>query len=139
MRHKLLIIAMLLVMLLSVGCSVKKGVEFTDLVQDEVASITMRHAGNGVLYSTTDTELINQFVSAMKSDDYYEGSPQGVVGNPTINLYNADDKSIAKIVFEGKGAVCINGKSYRLKSDIKGIYMESFYKEFLKDENIIEG
>lgn len=131
-------IAVFFVMLFSVGCSAEKGVEFTDLVQDEVASIRMRHPGSGVLYATTDADLINQFVSAMKSEDYYKGSPQGVVGPTNIDLYNADDKKIADIVFEGKGAVRINDESYRLKSDVNETELQPFFKELMTEQNIVQ-
>lgn len=140
MKYKFLVIAIFIVLLLSVGCrNNSKGVSFTEIVQDEVAKITMRQSVDGALYSTTDTELINQFVSAVKSDVYYGGGdPKSIVGVSTIKLYNANDKEIAQIVFEGKTAVRINDKSYSLKTDINGIYMKSFYEEFLSDKNIIK-
>lgn len=140
MKYKFLFIIMFFVLLLPVGCSNNsKGVSFTEIVQDEVAKITMHHSGDGVLYSTTDTELINQFVSAMKSDVYYGGGdPKSIVGVPTIKLYNEKDKEIAQIVFEDKTAIRINDKSYGLKTDIEGIYLKSFYEEFLSDKNIIK-
>ena len=139
MKYKFLIITIFFVMLFSVGCSTKKGVPFTNLVQDEVVKIDMRHPGSGVLYSTTDSKLINQFVLEMKQGgaDYYETNPMSSVGNGVYVLYNADNTAIAKIVFLEKGVVKINGTYYGVKADIDGI-LKPFHEEFLKDKNIVK-
>ena len=139
MKHKILIITVAFAMLFYAGCSSKKGVPFTNLVQDVVVKITMRHPGSGVLYSTTDEKLINKFVSEMEhgGGDYYEIDPVGLVGSSVYRLFNAENTEIATIIFYEKGKIEINDKLYHVKADIEGI-LNPFFEEYLTDKNIVE-
>lgn len=139
MKYRILTIIIVFIMLFSAGCTSKKGVAFAELVQDEVVKINMRHPGSGDLYSTTDEELINKFISKLEhgGGDYYEVDPVGMVGNSVYRLYNTENEEIATVRFYEKGRIGINNKTYSAKSDIKGS-MNPFFEEFLNDANVVQ-
>lgn len=140
MKHKALPMAVIFIMLFSVGCNSKNGVPFTDLVQGEVIKINMRHPGSGILYSTTDEKLIKRFITVMEDGggDYYESDPVGLVGNTVYRLYDAENTELATIEFIDKGKVQINGKAYILKNGaIEGL-LKPFFEEFNSDKNIVK-
>jgi len=140
MKNKSIIIIITIIVLILVGCNNTKKVQFTDIVNNEIVKISSRYSGNCILYSTTNIDLVNKFVIAMKSDEYYESNYKDVeiTGTSTIHLYDKNNIEIASITFEGKNIVRINNKLYISKANIQGILGEYFYKEFYTDKNIVK-
>lgn len=114
MKRKYIILSILTIVLFIVGCNATNEIQFRDIVSGNVTKIDMRDPSNGVLYSTTDKDLINDFISAMESSVYSESSPRGEVGHAVFRLYNENDEEIAYIAFEQENGININSKSYKL-------------------------
>jgi hypothetical protein len=91
--------------------------------------------GGGVTYSTTDKELINQFIEIMKSTTYTKTDSSGAVGGSRMFIYDPNGKEIENIYFAGKGIVRVNDFYYKMNTDIDK-QLETLFKKFLTELNL---
>lgn len=107
--------------------------------EDSIKAISKRDSGNGVLYYTTDTELINELISIMNSSNYIRRiTAPSAVGNSPIILYDDKNKELAQIQFYKSNIVAIDNKSYKVIG-IKDNSLKEFYRKFMVDTNIKNG
>ena len=104
---------------------------------DNIEKITIRHPGNGKLYSTTNRQLINKFITAMNSAKYLKvvKLPIPLSGTSPITLYSENNTKIASVTHKLK-FIEINNKNYMEIGRDKEKF-EAFYKEFYSDEYIV--
>lgn len=136
MKMFILTTLILLVSLFLFGCTSSNEVQFTEVVKGDISKISSRHAGSGLLYSSTDKEKINDFINIMNSTTYEETEPFAVTGASNIRLYGETGAEITSVqnvkdVFE------IGESYYKANTDISE-ELSSFYSEFYSDENLVK-
>ena len=114
---------------------------FSDILKDDInniAKIEIRNPGNGKLYSTTDKELINMFITTMNSPKYLKTVDFNIPlsGTSPLFLYNAENASIAKIEYKLM-FVEVNDKNYMTIGEDEE-KLKTFFTELYSDINIIE-
>lgn len=133
-KFKLLISIFSLILLL-VGCGTTE-MQFSDIVKGDIEKITLRHAGSGTLYSTTDKELINEFLGVLTPAKYSETEAFGISGASAIRLYNEANEEMASLSITNKG-VETNNKSFKTNVDVDK-QLHDFYKKLLTEKNEVK-
>jgi hypothetical protein len=130
-----IILSLLILLAMLTGCAQPEKIHFTEFVNKDVEKFTFRN-GAGVTYSTTDKELINRFINIMDSTTYTKTKNPGLSGSSRLTFYGAGDKEIVTITFVGDYFYINHDNVYY--ETLPNKELESFYQEFLIDENIVK-
>ena len=132
MKFKL-IFGIFLILLL-VGCATTE-MKFSDIVKDDIEKITIRHSGSGTLYSTTDKELINEFLRVLTSAKYSETDAYGISGTSVIRLYNKEEEIGSLRIIDKR--IEINNKSFKTNNNLDK-QLDDFYKNLFIEKNEVK-
>ncbi|RAP78566.1 hypothetical protein [Paenibacillus montanisoli] len=141
MKKHFLKIVVLLQCVSLIGCSSNdqssNDLHFNEIIKGNIAKITSRNSGTGLLYSITDKKKIDRFVKTMDSTTYTKVKAyEPVTGNSSLKLFNENNVEISSITSNGKGVYHIGEGYYKLNNDIDA-KLGSFYKEFYSSENLV--
>ena len=132
---KVIVVSISLLIIIFIGYLYMNEYKFTEIIKEDIHKIDSRNSGSGVLYTTTDKDLINKFVSKMNSTTYTKRIfSASYVGPTPFILYNVEGQKIGEITFFPSNLLKINENNYRTKSDIK---LKDFIKELYIDKNIV--
>lgn len=112
----------------------KSNISFSEFYHENIAKISFRN-GAGVTYSTTDRELIDHFIEILQSTTYKESENPGIAGSSRLTLYGENNNKLAVITLQG-GYLMVRDSYFKMEHDLDH-ELQDFYKDFLKDENII--
>ncbi len=134
MRKIGIVSIILLLIIIFLGYQFMKEYKFSELITEDIHKIESRNSGNGILYTTTDKDVINKLLSKMNSTNYNKRIFSANYTGPTpLILYNIEGKKIGKIIFYPNNMLKINGNKYRSKSDIN---LKDFFIDLYADKNI---
>jgi hypothetical protein len=109
-------------------------ISFSEFYHEHIARMSFRN-GAGVTYSTTDRELIDRLIEILQSTIYTEAENPGIAGSSRLILYGENNNEIAVITMSG-GYLMVRDSYFKMENDLDQ-ELKVFYKDFLKDENII--